>query len=52
MKPPPFAYAAPATLEEAVGLLTARGDPVWLAGEVTRGPQPRGSVRLTGSHPG
>ncbi|HEY1000236.1 MAG TPA: hypothetical protein VGD83_11400, partial [Streptosporangiaceae bacterium] len=22
MKPPPFAYAAPATLEEAVGLLT------------------------------
>src|SRR6516225_1163646 len=26
VKPPPFAYAAPATLEEAVGLLTAHAE--------------------------
>ena len=34
MKPPPFAYAAPATLEEAVGLLTehAEAEPRVLAG--------------------
>ena len=34
MKPPPFAYAAPATLEEAVGLLTehAEVEPRVLAG--------------------
>jgi hypothetical protein len=34
VKPPPFAYAAPATLEEAVGLLTehAEAEPRVLAG--------------------
>jgi len=34
MKPPPFAYAAPATLEEALGLLTehAEAEPRVLAG--------------------
>src|SRR5213082_2880871 len=34
MKPPPFAYAAPDTLEEAVGLLTehAEAEPRVLAG--------------------
>ena len=34
MKPPPFAYAAPATLEEAIGLLTehAETEPRVLAG--------------------
>ena len=34
MKPPPFAYAAPTTLEEAVGLLTehAEAEPRVLAG--------------------
>jgi phosphoribosylformylglycinamidine cyclo-ligase len=46
------AVVAAEAADHAVRLLTARGVPAWLAGEVTRGSQPRGSVRLTGSHPG
>ena len=46
------AVVAAEAADQAVGLLTARGVPAWLAGEVIRGSQPRGIVRLTGSHPG
>jgi phosphoribosylformylglycinamidine cyclo-ligase len=46
------AVVAAEAADQAVRLLTARGVPAWLAGEVTRGSQPRGSVRLTGAHPG
>ena len=45
------AVVAAEAADQAVGLLTGRGVPAWLAGEVTRGPQPRGSARLTGSTP-
>ena len=46
------AVVAAEAADQAVGLLTARGVPAWLAGEVTQAAQPRGSARLTGSHPG
>ena len=46
MKPPPFAYAAPATLEEALGLLTehAEAEPRVLAGGAE--PDPADELRL------
>jgi phosphoribosylformylglycinamidine cyclo-ligase len=46
------AVVAAEAADQALGLLTARGVPAWLAGEVTQAAQPRGIARLTGSHPG
>ena len=46
------AVVAAEAADQALGLLAARGVPAWLAGEVTQAAQPRGSARLTGSHPG
>ncbi len=46
------AVVAAEAADQAVGLLTARGVPAWLAGQVTQASQRHGSARLTGSHPG
>jgi phosphoribosylformylglycinamidine cyclo-ligase len=46
------AVVAAEAADQAVRLLAARGVPAWPAGEVSRAPEPHGTVRLTGSHPG
>jgi phosphoribosylformylglycinamidine cyclo-ligase len=43
------AIVAPPDADRAVRILTERGVPAWVLGEVRAGD---GSVRLTGSHPG
>ncbi|MDR3035321.1 MAG: phosphoribosylformylglycinamidine cyclo-ligase [Kitasatospora sp.] len=46
------AVVAPGAADRALRVLAGRGVPAWQAGEVMPAARERGTVRLTGSHPG